>query len=378
PPEGGFYSPQDADSEGEEGRYFVWTKREIVEHLGQEAGEIFCRYYGVVDGGNFEHGTNILHIAFPLEDVARDFKKSPEEVARIMTEAKAKLFAIREGRVKPFRDEKILTSWNGLMISAFTEASKVLRGETYLNDAVRSIDFILTHLYKDGRLFRTYKDGQSKLNGYLDDYAFFASSLLDTFEATFDRTYLDLAIELHNVLTEQFWDEKDGGFFFTGKDHEELISRAKDAYDHSIPSGNSAAAQNLLRLFYYTGEGIYLKQAEKILRLFRNHMEDNPLGFGNLFCALDLYLETPKEIVIIGGRRAPDTQALLNTVYQLYLPNKTVVVVDPSQDSSDALANPLFEDKDQIDGKATAYVCQNFACSMPVTDAGALGKLLAH
>jgi hypothetical protein len=374
-PEGGFYSTQDADSEGEEGKFFVWTKHEILQLLGKETGEIFCHYYDVTDRGNFEHGQNILHINASLEQTARTFHLTPEAVSHLLTEAKAKLFAVREERIKPFRDEKILMSWNGLMLSAFAEAYKLLRETVYREDIRRTIDFLLTHLYKEGRLLSVYKDGVGKLNGYLDDYAFMVRGLLDAYEATFEQQYFTLALELHQTMIDQFWDTENGGFFFTAQDHETLITRPKSAHDHSIPSGNSVATHNLLWFYYYTGEEEYRKKAEQIFRALRPQMEDNPFGYGNLLCALDFYLHTPKEIVIMGKREAPETRQMLETIYRHYVPNRVVTVVSADQQEMTP-PSPLLEGKGQIDGKTTAYVCHNFACSLPVTTARELENML--
>ncbi len=374
-PEGGFYATQDADSEGEEGKFFVWTKREILQHLGPETGEIFCHYYGVTEGGNFEHGKNILHISASLEQTARTFDRSPDEIFHLLTEAKATLFALREKRVKPFRDEKILTSWNGLMLSAFAEAYQLLQDPLYLEDIQRTVDFLKTRLYKEGELRSVYKDGVGKLTAYLDDYAFLVRGLIDIYEATFEQRYLDWALELHTTMIEQFWDTADGGFFFTAKNHEPLITRPKSVHDHSIPSGNSVATQNLLWFYYYTDEERYLRQAEQLLRALRTPMEENPFAYGNLLCALDFYLQTPKEIVIIGKREGTETQKMLKTIYRHYIPNRVVTVVPPDQIEK-LNHSSLLKGKEQINNQTTAYLCQNFTCSQPLTSAEELEKAL--
>lgn len=371
-PDGGFYSTQDADSEGEEGKFFVWRRDEVMQLLGDEAGEIFCRYYDVTNVGNFEHH-NILHPTLSLEQLAKLFRRSLDEVTQLITGAKQKLFSVREQRVKPGRDEKILTSWNGLMLSAFAEGYKVLGNPRYLEVARQTTNFIFTRLYRDGRLLRSYKDGQAKFNAYLDDYAFFAAALIDLYEATFERHYLDRAVALTETLNARFWDDAEGGYFFTSSDHEALISRSKSAFDGSVPSGNSVAALNLLRLFYLTEKQEYLNKAEKLLRLFYEAMEQNPFGFSNMLCALDFSLRRPKEIVVLGKPHEPQTRALLAAVHGLLLPNKTVMCLDPQQ--GDTLPS-LLTGKTQIDEKVTAYVCQNFTCSLPVTDREALTQLL--
>jgi hypothetical protein len=373
-PRGGFYSTQDADSEGQEGKFFLWSRAEVIEVLGEEAGEIFCRYYDVTDVGNFEH-SNILHPTLTVEQLAKLFRRDEEEVTRLIAEAKQKLFAVRERRVKPGRDGKILTSWNGLMLSAFAEAYKVLGNPRYLEITRQTTDFLLTHLYQDGRLLRSYKDGQAKFNAYLDDYAFFAAALIDLYEATFERAYLDHAVELTNSLLSRFWDETEGGFFFTSSDHEALISRSKSAFDGSIPAGNSVAVFNLLRLSYLTENQDYLARAEQVLRLFYDAMEQNPFGFSNMLCALDFYLHRPKEIVLLGDKDTPVAREMLTRIHGLFVPNKTIMCLDP-QGQDGAKLPTLLAGRTQVDGKLTVYVCHNFTCSLPVTEWEALKELL--
>ena len=380
-PEGGFYATQDADSEGEEGKFFVWTKAEVDALLG-EASRLFCRYYDITGTGNWEHGNNILHLTVSLDQTAKMFNKPLDEVAASIESSKAILFAAREQRVKPFRDEKILTSWNGLMLSGMVQAYNVL-GDAEALQAVRdTITFLQGHMLRDGRLLSVYKDGQAKLNGYLDDYAFFAAALLDAFEATFTPAYFDLAQQLINTMLEEFWDEEQWGFFFTGKSHEALIERTKSVYDQAIPSGTSVATRTLLRLYYYTGKADYLQRAEQVLYLVRQHMEQQPFGVGSLLTTLDFYVRKPQEIVLIGTPDAEDTQAMLRALHQQYIPNKVLFQIDPQHVTAALEALPLLRDvlagKAQVDGKATVYVCHNFTCSLPVTDPEALTALFAR
>jgi uncharacterized protein YyaL (SSP411 family) len=374
-PGGGFYSTQDADSEGQEGKFFIWSRDEVMKVLGDEVGEIFCRYYDVTDVGNFEHH-NIFHPTLTLVQLAKLFGREEEEVARLLSDAKAQLFAVREGRIKPGRDEKILTSWNGLMLSAFAAAYQVLGNPRYLAVAQKTSDFLLTGLYQDERLFHSFKDGQARFNGYLDDYAFFVAALIDLYEATFERSYLDRAVELTGILLTRFWDEQEGGFFFTSSDHETLISRSKSAFDGSVPSGNSVAAFNLLRLSYLTENQEYLLKAERILRLFYDAMEQNPFGFSNMLCALDFFLRRPKEIVLLGDKNAASTRELLAQIHGVFVPNKTLLCVEPQSQSGSLQMPALLAGRTQVDGKLTAYVCHNFTCSLPETEWGGLRALL--
>jgi uncharacterized protein YyaL (SSP411 family) len=379
-PAGGFYATQDADSEGEEGKFFVWTKAEVDALLG-EASRLFCRYYDITSTGNWEHGNNILHLTVSLDQIAKMFDMPLEEVAASIESSKAILFAAREQRVKPFRDEKILTSWNGLMLSGMVQAYNVLGDAEALQAVHDTITFLQGHMLRDGRLLSVYKDGQAKLNGYLDDYAFLSAALLDAFEATFTPAYFDLAHRLIDTMIEEFWDTEQGGFFFTGKSHEALIERTKSVYDQAIPSGTSVATRTLLRFYHYTGKADYLQRAEQVLHLARRHMEQQPFGVGSLLTTLDFYVRKPQEIVLIGTPDAEDTQAMLRALHQQYLPDKVLFMIDPQQVTAALAALPLLRDmlagKAQVDGKATVYVCHNFTCSLPVTDPEALPALFA-
>lgn len=378
-PEGGFYATQDADSEGEEGKFFVWKKAEVDAVLGDTA-RLFCRYYDVTEAGNWEHGNNILHLTVSQEQLATMFQQPVEEVVASIAAAKERLFAVREQRIKPFRDEKILTSWNGLMLSGMIQAYNVFGGEEVLQAIRTSLAFLQRHLLQDGMVLRSYKDGQARLNGYLDDYAFLAAALLDAFETTCEQSYFDLAQTLTRTMLAEFWDATHGGFFFTGKSHEALIQRMKSTTDQAIPSGAAVATRTLLRLYHFTGEQTYLQHAEQTLQLFRRHMEQQPFGFGSLLIALDWYLSKPTEIVILGAADAADTRALVQAARRHYLPNKMLLQLAP-QDAAGILQKlPLLQEvlagKCQVEGKATAYVCHNFTCSLPITDAEALAALL--
>ncbi|HEY7553873.1 MAG TPA: thioredoxin domain-containing protein [Candidatus Binatia bacterium] len=372
-PEGGFYSTQDADSEGEEGKFFVWTPAEVSRVLGAETAEILCRIYDVSEQGNFED-KNILHPILTPEQASKYFNRSVEEITSLVAQAKQKLFSEREKRIKPFRDEKLITAWNGLALSGLAAAIRITGKAEYRDAATRTIEFIFSRMVRDGRLLHTYKDGIAKILGYLDDYAFLGVGLLDLFEATFDGSLLARARELADIMLDEFWDENDGAFFYTGKSHERLISRAKPAFDASIPSGNSMAAQLLLRLYHYTSEDDYLKKAETILRSYRDAMAAQPFGLAHMLAALDFYLQKPQEIVVVGEPNDPATKALLTGVHSTYLPNSTLQLVGP-REPLEKIA-PLLQGKNQIGGKATAYVCHNFTCAEPVTTWDDLETLL--
>jgi uncharacterized protein YyaL (SSP411 family) len=369
---GGFYSTQDADSEGHEGKFFVWTPSEIEEILGPEDAALFNAYYDVTAEGNFE-GKNILHVSRPVLDVAKDLGVAVERLESALRDGRRKLFEARESRIKPGRDEKQLTAWNGLMLASFAEASVILEREDYANVARENAQFVLDQLRRDGLLLRTYKDGQAKLNGYLEDYAFFADGLIALYEATGELHWMEEARALADKMIDEFWDEDEGGFFYTGKSHEELIVRSKDYFDNATPSGNNVAADVLLRLAVLTGNEDYRRRAVTIFRLLNDAIKRYPSAFGRALAALDFHLSSPKEIVIIGPRQSPDTQALAREVWKRYLPNKVVAQSAPA-DARAAQAVPLLRERQMIDKRATAYVCENYTCQQPVTTAAELGE----
>jgi uncharacterized protein YyaL (SSP411 family) len=372
---GGFYSSQDADSEGEEGKFFVWSPREVEALLGAEDAKIFCRYFDVSELGNFD-GHSILHVDEDASVVAKLMGVTVERLNEVIARGKRILFEAREHRIKPFRDEKMLTAWNGLMLRSFAEAARVLDRSDYLEVAVNNANFLLRELKREGRLLRTHKNGESKLNAYLEDYAYLADGLLALYEATFDLRRFEEAQGLAETMIGQFWDETDGGFFFTGTDHEALITRTKDWYDNAIPGGNSVAAHVLLRLSLLTGEQDYRQKAEVILKLLAPAMLRSPNAFGHLLCALDLSLSPAAEIAIIGSPDAEDTRALIDVVFKLYLPNKVVALAAPN-DARGSRTIKLLEGRGQVAGKATVYVCRNFTCEAPVTEAAQLRESLS-
>src|SRR5262249_50334662 len=312
---------QDADSEGHEGKFYVWTPSEIRTVLGEDDGTLVCRYWGVTEGGNFE-GRNILWVQRSLEAVAEDAGVSTERLETAGARAKRELFAARAQRVWPGRDEKVLTSWNGLMMRSFAEAARLLDVEEYRRVAVGNAVFVLNNLRREGRLLRTYKDGQAKLNGYLEDYAFYSAALLSLYEATFELEWFSEARALADTMLEQFWDESIGGFYNTPREHEALVVRPRDFYDNAIPAGNSVAVEVLLRLALLTGEREYERRAVQVLRQLAPAMLQHPLAFGELIGALDFHLSGPREIALVGDPDAPDTRALLQVVNSDFLPNK--------------------------------------------------------
>jgi hypothetical protein len=372
-PDGGFYSTQDADSEGHEGKFFVWTPAEIEQVLqDQHVVAIFESYYGVSPRGNFE-GKNILSIVRSVENVAERFRLAPHEAEKRLAEARHRLFAVRQGRVKPGRDEKVLVEWNGLMIHALAECGVVLGKSEWLQAATAAADFILTRMSQpDGRLYRSFKDGQARLNAYLEDYASFARALLALYEATFDLRWLGEASRLVQIMFEQFHDPVNGGFFQTGRDHERLVVRRKDYIDNAIPSGNSLAAETLLRLAVLVDNPNYRNEAARIIATMKDAIVRQPTGFGRLLCALDTLLGRSQEVAIVGDPEDAATQALLAEVRRRYLPNTVIALKRPGEES----VLPLLQGRSRIDGKATVYVCEHYACQLPVTDVAGLAQRL--
>ena len=365
---GGFYSSQDADSEGEEGKFFVWTPGEIVEILGEDDARIFNFFFDVSDEGNFE-GKNILQVTYTREAAARALRIDVGDLDEVLERGRKKLFGHRETRIKPFRDEKILTAWNGLMLSAFAKAGAVLGSDDYLRVARRNADFLLENLKQNGRLLRTWKDGRAKLNGYIEDYANLADGLIELYQASGDLRYLSEAKRLADLMITEFWDEESGGFFFTSGDHEELIVRNKDFYDNATPSGNSAGADVLLRLAKFYGDEKYERFGTTVLRLAAAQLARYPQGFGRALSAMEFHVARVREIAIVGEHGNPLEQEL----FQTYLPDAVVALAaDTAQNEL-----PLFAGKQPIGGKPTGFVCENFVCQKPVTDVEALKELLA-
>ncbi len=373
-PEGGFYSTQDADSEGEEGKFFLWTPAEVASLLPPEDARLFMLYYDVSERGNFE-GKNILHVAKKASVVAESAGVSEEVLKAALQRGRTVLFEAREKRIKPGRDEKILTSWNGLMLRSFAEAARHLRRTDFLQVARRNAEFLLRDLARNGRLLRTWKDGRAHLNGYLEDYMFLADGLLALYEADFNPRWFREARRLVDQAIWLFADEQNGGFFDTGSDHEMLLSHPKDIMDNATPAGNSVAAEVLLRLAAWTDEQDYRKRADDYLSLLSEVMLKHPQAFGHALCALDFALSSSREIAVIGDLQQPGTASLLAVINERYMPNSVLACAAPGN-SEAAQFIPLLADRPLKDGQPCAYVCQRFACQAPVIASEELAKLL--
>ncbi len=371
-PEGAFYASQDADSEGHEGKFFVWSAAEIEEALGADA-PLFMRAYGVTQAGNFE-GRNILHMARDVGALGREFGMDEAVLDTTLAQGRARLFAIRERRVHPGRDDKVLTAWNGLMLRAFADAAAVLDNTDFKRTAETNADFLLGALRKDGRLLRTYKDEVARLNGYLEDYAFLADGLLALYEAGGGRRRLEEARALAEAILAHFADPAGGPFYSTSDDHEQLIQRPRDLTDNAIPAGNSVAAEVLLRLAAHTGEERYREAALRAIVPLQDAMARVPLAFARLLCAADFALDPPRELAIIGEPASPDTNTLLAVAARRFDPNLVVAIATPAEAAN--AVDPLLDQRSQREGTATAYYCENYTCQAPVTNPEALAALL--
>ncbi len=375
---GGFYSAEDADSEGKEGAFYVWDPKQIKLILGKDETEVFIAYYGVTEEGNFEEGKTILNIATPIQQLGEQFKKDRTIGASILATARTKIFDERSKRIRPHRDDKVITAWNGLMISSLAYGGAVLQEDKYVNAAERAACFILNTLHKRGRLMRYYRDGRIVEPAFLDDYAFMIMALLDLYEATFDTKWLIEAKELSEEMIEFFADNEQGGFFLTGKDTEKLIARNKPGSDGAIPSGNSIAALALLKLGRLTMNQNFTEQGSKVLELFSQQLKQSPAYSSAMLTALSFWIGPTQEIVIAGNADAPETKQMLKLVHDSFLPNAVVLFRDYSEAGS-AIEQivPFIKYQTSIDGKSTAYVCENYVCKKPVDEIAGLEKMLS-
>ena len=366
-PAGGFYSTQDADSEGEEGKFYVWTPAEVEAVLGAEAAE-FCYVYDVSDAGNFE-GHNILNLPKSIDACAKIRQVEPNELRTRLASAREKLLGVRGRRVRPGRDDKVLVSWNGLMIDALAGAAGALDEPRYLQASIKAADFMLREMRQaDGTLLHSWRDGRAKHAAYLDDYASLANALVSLYEATFDEQYIDTALQLVETMLTRFADAAGGGFFFTADNHEPLIARHKDIQDSSVPSGNALVAMALVRLGKLTGKTGLLDAAEKTLRLAGGLMERAPTASGQMLLALEMFLGPTSEIVVLGNGDSADTSAVLRELRRRFNPNKVIAARLNDKTTSthrSSAMDLLFAGKDSQANKIVLYVCENFACQAP-------------
>lgn len=375
---GGFHSTEDADSEGEEGKFYVWTPHEIHKLLGDEiVAERFCQVYDVTESGNFE-GHSILNFKQPLAHIGQGLGTSEEELAEEMATARQVLFNARCDRVRPGKDDKILASWNGLMIEAFAKAGAALGEPSYLEAASRAAKFVLDKMTDaNGRLLHTYRHGKAKLPAYLDDYSYLASAMFALYEATFNESWLDECHRLMQIAIEHFYDQEDGGFFYTADDHEALIARNKDFYDNSIPSGNGMAALVLAKLGKLIGDDELLNLAEATIVAGADVLQKHPIAAGQLLIAYDFLQSPVQQVVLAADASDPSVKDRIAELHSNYLP-RTLLAAQFGDTSTSEHLKSLLAGKKPIEGEATIYACQNFQCHAPVSAVSYLSDLAAN
>jgi len=384
-PAGAFISAEDADSPGGEGAFYLWTNTELEAALGQEDSTLAARLFGVTPSGNSadpDHGnrTNILYRSVPLSDVAPSLGMPEQELCSRLDSLRARLFAAREKRPHPSRDDKVLADWNGLFIAALAKAARVWGNPQHLSAAEQAIAFLLGDMRtEDGGLLHRFRDGEAAIPAFADDYAFVILALIELYETTFDTHYLSEALELHRLFRAHFLDPEQGGYFSTSDEAEVLFARKKEIYDGAIPSANSVACENLIRLSLLTGDMTHEEHASSLARHFGSRVKDNPASYGWFLCAIDWATGHSQEIVIAGDAGATDTERMIAAVRSRYLPTCTVLFRPASGSATDLFTlAPFTKDLGGKDGKATAYVCSGHTCSVPITDTNALEEALGR
>jgi len=384
-PKGGFYSAEDADSEGEEGKFYLWTNDEIKEILNPDEADLFIRVFNITESGNFtdeivgrKNGRNIPHRPRRLEEIASELNMPVLELQECLELIRQKLFVYRDKRVHPHKDDKILTDWNGLFVAALAKGARVFDEPRYASAAKRAVSFILDNmLTSEGRLLHRYRDGEAALPANLDDYTFLIHGMLELYETTFEVDYLKKALRLNEYLFRHFWDEKNGGFYFTGDDGEPLLIRQKEIYDGAIPSGNSIAMLNLLRLGRMTANSNLEQKAASIGRAFFENVRQSPSAYAQLMIAVDFAVGPSYEVVISGDSQAEDTKEMLRAIGRTFIPNKVVIFLPIEPDFSEIKGIvPFTAHLTTIDNKATAYVCTNYNCKLPTTNIDAMLSLV--
>lgn len=375
--EGGFLSAEDADSEGVEGKFYVWTRQEVLELLGPTDGQIFCEFYDISEQGNFEHSNILNYIDHDYGDIAGKYNMKVADLENLLHQCRRNLFKVREQRVHPFKDDKILTAWNGLMIAALAKAARVLDCREYSAAAERALDFIYKQLFReDGRLLARYRDGQAAFPGYLEDYAFLLWGIVELFETVQNPELLLKATALAGEMKRLFEDVDNGGFFYYGLDNEQLIVRPKEIYDGAIPSGNSLAAYALLRLARITGDNEWESTVESMLTAFAAQVQGYPQAHTFFLMAVDEYYTPPQHCVIVGNQADQTVQAMWREVAQHFTPDLITLVHDSAEDRRDYDLLPAVQGKETINGKPAAYICRNLSCQSPIQDIGQFKQAL--
>ena len=384
-PEGGFFSAEDADSEGEEGKFYLWTQEQVREAVGDEDADFINRAFNIQKDGNFageangkKSGANILHLRKPLDEIASDLNLSRQDFDTRLKTARQKLFNYRAKRVHPLKDDKILTDWNGLMIAALAKGAQAFDEPEYAEVASRAADFILGNMRKaDGRLWHRHRGEWTGVDANLDDYAFLVWGLIELYEATFDTSHLQYALELSDDMVRHFWDDDGGGLYLVPDDGERLLVRKKDIHDTALPSANSAAMLNLLRLGRMTGNSDLEERAAKIGRAFSVSVKESPAAYTQLMAALDFAIGPSYEVVVAGNPDAEDTRTMTRELRRRFLPNKVVLLNHSDRDVPEIVKLAEFtKNQSSIGGKATAYVCVNHSCKSPTTDVNKMFELL--
>jgi len=382
--EGGFYSAEDADSEGEEGKFYLWDADELRNVLDKKESDFAIRVFSIADDGNWIDeskgmmpGTNILHLNKSTTELANEFNLSEDDFKRKLESVRKKIFLYREKRIHPHKDDKVLTDWNGLMISALAKASQAFGDDRYSEVAIKSYSFIEKYLTeKDGRLIHRFRDGESGLPAHIDDYAFMINAAIDLYETTFEIEYLKRAIKLNDILMKEFWDEQSGGFYFTSSTSEELIARQKDVYDGAVPSGNSVALLNLIRLSRFTSNIYFEKKAYVIVKYFSGYVSKSPSAFCMFMCGLDFLFSASTEVVIVSDNKDNLGIKGINLIRSVFNPNKVVILKfdNTTTDYSELLSFTNY--MKMKDNNTTFYVCRDYTCNQPVNSLIELEKLL--
>ena len=380
---GGFHSTEDADSEGEEGKFYCWSHGEIMDVLGPEDGALFCAYYAIMERGNFtshepyHRGLNIPHVTRPPEQIAAEQAMDPEELVARIAPLRAKLFEIRAARTRPGLDDKVLTSWNALLITPLALAGVAFDEPRYTAAAENAAAFLMEHMWRESGLLRTHRHGESRLPGYLDDYAFTANAFIDLYEGTLDGTWLEHAVSVAEQMIARFGDEDGTSFYFTEAAHTDLIVRTRPTYDGAEPAGNSVAALALLRLGHVLGREDYLHRGRKVVETTQPQIKKAPQGYLRMLWSVDFLLHPPVEITLVGPRDSGTLKALHQAAGKRYLPNRVIISVDPGQPATTD-DSPVAAGKTLVDGQPAAYVCVNQTCREPVTDPVALDAMLGE